>query len=125
MKMRLFLLAMVCAVAANGQNIYVTKSQDTTSSALPLSYVEQKTTFDGRRVQMTGTVKNTGSVRYKWVKVIFTASRSSGGFIQRDYTYADPKEIGPGQIGFVKCTINTDGERPGKIEWLVMGDIDD
>ena len=113
--------ALAICTGAFGQNIYVAKSQDRTSQDLPLSYVEQKTTFDGKRVQMVGTVKNTGSVAYKWVKVVFTASRSSGGFIERDYAYAEPKEIEPGQIGFVDCTIDVAGEKPGKIEWTVMG----
>lgn len=121
MKNALMILVAMAAASACGQGIYVTKSQDRTSKDLPLAYVEQQTTFDGSRVQMVGTVKNTGGVAYKWVKVVFTASRSSGGFIARNYTYAEPKEIDPGQIGFIECSIDVAGEKPGKIEWNVMG----
>ena len=109
------------AASACAQGIYVAKSQDRTSKDLPLAYVEQQTTFDGSRVQMVGTVKNTGSIAYEYVKVMFIASRSSGGFIARNYTYAEPKEIAPGQIGFIECNIDVAGEKPGKIEWIVMG----
>lgn len=123
MKKALMILVAMAAASACGQGIYVAKTQDRTSEDLPLAYVEQKTVFNGNRVQMVGTVKNTGSVAYKWVKVVFTASRSSGGFIERNYTYTEPKEIAPGQIGFVDCTIDTAGEKPGKIEWAVMGNL--
>ena len=121
MKIALTILVVMMAASSFGQNIYVAKSQDRTSEDLPLSYVEQKTTFDGSAVDMVGTVKNTGSVPYEWVKVVFTASKSSGAFIDRNYSYSDPKEIGPGQIAFVECRINTNGEKPGKIEWTLMG----
>lgn len=123
MNKKLVILLALVAANAFGQSIYVTKSQDRTSEDLPLAYNDQKTTFEDGRVEMVGTVKNTGGTAYEWVKVVFTASKSSGGFIARNYTYTDPKVIAPGQIAFVECSIDVAGEKPGKIEWTVMGTV--
>lgn len=120
-KMLGMLVVAMVAVSAFGQNIYVRKSQDRTSKDLPFQYKEDKTVWEGDGVRMYGTVENTGSTAYRYVKVTFTASKSSGGFITREICYTDPNDIGPRQVGYVERFIDTGGEKPGKIEWVITG----
>lgn len=110
--------AAVCC--AHGQSITVARSQETTSKDLPFSYEAEKTVVEYDGVRMLGTVKNTGAAGFRYVKVTFTAIRS-GQFVARDVIYADPNEIGPGQVGYVDGTIKTGGVVPDKIEWNVTG----
>lgn len=111
----------LAAAAVFSQNIYVAKSQERTSEDLPLTYRADRTDISRTGVQLQGVVRNTGSTPYRWVKVTFTASSSSGAFIARDYTYTEPKEIGPGEVAYIDKWLDTRGERPGKIEWNVTG----
>ena len=112
-------LAAVCC--AHGQSITVARSQETTSKDLPFSYESEKTVAEYDGVRMLGTVKNTGSSTFRYVKVTFTASRSGGQFVARDAIYAEPNEIGPGQVGYVDGLVKTGGIVPDRIEWNVTG----
>lgn len=121
MKKALMILVAMMAASAFGQSISVSRSDEKTSKDLPFTYEAEKTSMDGTGVRLIGTVKNTGQSTYRYVKVTFTASKGYGAFIARDYTYTDPNEIGPGQVGYVEMWINTDGVKPDSIKWSLTG----
>lgn len=120
-RLALFLLVAMVGVGVGAQEIFIARSTDKTSEDLPLNYAAQKTVFNGRRVELVGSVKNTGGVAYRYVKIYFTASSSAGEFIARTSCYADPSDIAPGQVGYIDCSLDVDGKKPGKIEWSVLG----
>lgn len=121
MKKALMILVAMASVSSWGQNISVSKSQDATAEDLPLTYSAERTEVERTGVLLMGTVKNTGKIPYRYVKVTFTVKKSSGGFITRDVAYTDPTDIGPGQVGYIDKWIDTGGEVPGKIEWSITG----
>ena len=121
MKKALMILVAMAATCAGAQNIVVEKSSEKTAKDMPFGYEAEKTTMEGNYVRLIGTVKNTGKECYLYVRVTFTANKGYSTFMTRDVAYAEPSEIGPGQVGYIDARINVDGIKPDRIEWSVMG----
>ena len=121
MKTALMILVAMLAAGAWGQSINVSKSDEKTSKDLPFTYEAEKTAMDGNGVHLIGTVKNTGQSTYRYVKLTFTLNKGYSTFLARDIAYADPNQIGPGQVGYIDTTINTDGVKPDNVKWTVTG----
>ena len=124
--MKKAIIVMVAMMIGNAyaQNIYVSKSDDKTSMDLPFSYEAEKTYMDGNGVHLIGKVKNTGQSTYSYVKITFTALKGYGTFLARDYVYTDPKDIGPGQVGYVDTKVDTGGVKPDNVKWVITGNPD-
>jgi hypothetical protein len=41
----------------------------------------------------------------------------------RDFSFAEPKDIGPGQVAYIDKWMDTRGIIPGKIEWVITGQM--
>jgi hypothetical protein len=109
--------------AVNAAELITTQSADVTSKDLPLKFVLEKTTWDRDDILIWGTVKNTGSAKYRIVKVIFTVRTPKGEFIGRKTWHVEPNEVGPRQVGYIeKKFVECEGRKPSKIEYSVIGE---
>jgi hypothetical protein len=113
---------LVAGVVVAAQPV-VTRSKDITSKDIPLKFKVEKTTWDGTDIRIWGTVKNTGQVKYRSVKLIFTTKDAHGKFIGRNSWFADPSEMESGQVGYIEDKfVECDGARPALLEYSVIGE---
>lgn len=104
--------------------VVVLESKDETSADIPMSFKVEKTNWDESMgwLYVWGTVTNTGNKAYSYVKVTITARDSKGGLVTRKSIYTAPRDIGPGQVGYVeRSPLQCDGVKPVKIEVKVTG----
>ena len=121
-RLMLVLLTMILSLVCVAGELIVVKSKNTTSEDIPLQFKLEKTKWDGDKIKIWGTVKNTGKIRYEYVKVIFTVRDSKGKFIGRNSWYAEPNTIGLGQVGYIEDDfVECEGRKPSKIEYSVVG----
>jgi len=114
------LLASSSALAAE---IIITESADVTSKDLPLKFTLEKTTWRRDHIYIFGTVKNTGTTKYRYVQVIFTVKDAEGKFIGRRTVFVSPFDIGPGQVGYIEGSfVECEGRKPSKVEYSVIGE---
>ena len=104
------------------QNNMITIVEEEHESAedIPLVYISDSLRIDGDVIKIKGRVKNHTNKTYKWVKVYFTVT-ANGAFITRENTYAEPSEIGPGQLGYIDTYLRIPNGKPDKITWKIIG----
>ena len=126
---RIAIIGVICIVGGatpslSAAEIIVVESKETTAADIPLSFELQKTTWNDEKVRIWGKVTNSGKATYKFVKVIFSSFDKDGKFLGRDTWHCDPDVIGPKQVGYVDDRfLETEGRRPAKIEFRVLGDF--
>ena len=125
MKQITFILLLVLAtfsVAHAGEYRFV-KSEDKTSDDIFLSFKVDKTKWEYGKVRIWRRVENTGSRKYDYVKITFTAKSQGGEFIERNFTFFDPRSIAPDQVGYITdFGLDCDGVEPYAIEYKISGD---
>jgi len=100
------------------------KSKEKTAEDIPLDFDVEKTEYEYGYFKIWGSVKGSKKNRsYKWVQVTFSLYGGRGGdLIARESTFADPKDIGPGQVGYIigypiECNIS----KLNVVEYKVTG----
>jgi hypothetical protein len=120
----LFLVAVVDASPSFSGQYYLyefSESADVTSEDLPLHFQVEKVEWDILRdLVVWGSVRNTDSKPHTFVKLTLTAKDSYGKLMTRGYTYADPHDIGPGQVGYVRLSLDLK-EEPAIVEYKITG----
>jgi len=97
------------------------KNKLTTSNDVPLSFVLEKSTFDGSKTRVWGAVHNNTNETYNRLRVSFTVRDKSGKFLGRSSWSLEPDTVGPGQVGYINDKfIECEGRRPSTIETSVM-----
>lgn len=119
-----FLVAVMGASLSFADQYYLyrfSESTDVTSQDLPLDFQVEKVEWNIiRHLVVWGSVRNTGPKPYSFVKVTLTAKDSSRKLMAREETYADPHDIGPGQVGYMRLSLDLK-EEPAFIEYKVTG----
>jgi hypothetical protein len=107
----------------HGAETVFAPSKDQTSEDLPLKFVAEKSKMsETGSFEISGTIKNTGNITYRQVKVIFTAFDSSGKVLGRNSWYAEPSTIKPNQVGYIEEKfVSVEGRKPAKVEWSIIG----
>lgn len=111
-------------VFANGNDFKFIESREKTSEDIPLEFIPEKSTYERGRLRIWGRVKSRVVNRpYDSVKVTFTLYGGRGGdLVAREYTYASPDAIGPGQTGYInEFMIKCDISQLNVIEYNVTG----
>jgi len=107
----------------NKANPIIPTEMERTSRDLPLTFICEKTQWDGKdTTYIWGKVVNNSSICYDSVKVIITAEDVGCGFLGRNSWYCEPDEIGVKECGYLeKKWIETD-KKPDKFIFKVVGD---
>jgi len=63
-------------------------------------------------MHVVGEVKNIGSIKTTYVKIIATFYDSSGNVVDCDFTFSDPDELDPGQIAPFDITLTNEERIP-------------
>lgn len=123
---RFWCCILVCAlgVVCLGAEVISTKSKDSTSKDIPLTFTMEKTTWDGKDINIWGKVRNSGTATYKHVKIVLTAKDERGEFLGRNSWTTEPDELGPGQVGLIDSKfVECEKRKPAQIEFQVIGDV--
>lgn len=106
------------------QPFKISKSKDVTAEDIPLDFINEKITYERGYLKIWGHVRNKLNSRpYEFVKITFSLwGGRSGKLIAREFTYTDPTDIGPGQIGYIiEHSIKCDVSELNLIEYKVTG----
>jgi hypothetical protein len=106
---------------ANSNEITVVKSENKTSADIPVKFKLERTEWSIGldKLQVWGTVTNSGGQTYKYVTVVFSAYDASRKFLGRNTEFAEPTLIKPGQVGYVNGFLDTAKEMPSELEYNV------
>lgn len=100
------------------------KSKQRTAEDIPLDFEVDKTEYSNGYLRIWGNIKGSKKNQsYTFVKVTFSLYGGRGGdLLAREYTYANPKDIGPGEIGYIiEYLIKCDISKLNVIEYKVTG----
>lgn len=122
----IFLAIVLSAFLESGglyAEVTAVESKNKTSADIPLKFDLEKTEWTPtvKKLQIWGTVRNTGKKTYPFVTVIVAAYDAAGKFLGRDTLYSEPSMIKPAQVGYVNSFLNTGEQIPAKLEYTVSG----
>ncbi len=119
----IFLVSLLmCGMTVAGE-IKVIPSPQKASRDTGLELVVERIEISTGRLEIQGTVENTGSQVAGFVRVFLTIKDAGGNFITRGDYLVDPSEIGPGEVGYLDRRIDVKGKTPGIVEYTVVNDV--
>jgi hypothetical protein len=99
------------------------KLQDLTPADSPLKFQVQKIGWKYDKVRIWGLITNTGSTKFRFVSVSFTALGKNGEFLVREKAYGDPSDVSGNNTGVIDdFPLDTEGQMPAVIQYRITGD---
>jgi hypothetical protein len=133
-KLFLSVLALIAfiSVLTTGKNAFAfthhvgqfrfTDSSVRTAEDIDLDFTPEKAEWVYGKVRVLGRVTNKTNRSYRFVKITFSAMGTGhGNLLGRTFTFTDPSDIGPREVGYIDRRIDCNNQKPNDIEYKITG----